>query len=229
MEDEYIQNLYQQIHFMDLELQILKDKVVEDEKNSGIGSLFDDDKTSHQHINLLKVKYAAMRREAEKKFQELHKQNLNVKGQEFMLESQIDVMKEQLAALNETEQAFKRSTAEERHKLQRDVSDISKERQRLEAEIRKVQAEHDKESDQNEKDILSKMQGDQGDEIKNYRYEQSVKMLTDLIAKKEAEEKVKVAELAAIEKAFADHKDLQAKLAETRDLRAKIEAAKVKF
>ena len=45
------------MHFMDLELKILKEKVVEDEKNSGIGSLFNDDKNSHQHIALLKVKY----------------------------------------------------------------------------------------------------------------------------------------------------------------------------
>ena len=31
-------------------LKILKEKVIEDEKKSGIGSLYDDDKTSHQHI-----------------------------------------------------------------------------------------------------------------------------------------------------------------------------------
>ena len=35
---------------MELEMKILKEKVMEDEKNSGIGSLYDDDKTSHQHI-----------------------------------------------------------------------------------------------------------------------------------------------------------------------------------
>ena len=46
VEDEYIQNLQQQIHFMELELKILKEKVVEDEKKSGIGSLFDDEKSS---------------------------------------------------------------------------------------------------------------------------------------------------------------------------------------
>lgn len=57
IEDEYIQNLQQQMHFLDLELKILKDKVAEDEKNSGIGSLFNDDKNSHQHIALLRVKY----------------------------------------------------------------------------------------------------------------------------------------------------------------------------
>lgn len=58
--DEYIENLQQQLHFMDLEFKILKEKVMEDEKKSGIGSLYDDDKTSHQHINLLKTKYAMM-------------------------------------------------------------------------------------------------------------------------------------------------------------------------
>lgn len=47
VEDEYISNLQQQIHFMELELKILKEKVVDDEKNSGIGSLFDDEKTSY--------------------------------------------------------------------------------------------------------------------------------------------------------------------------------------
>jgi len=46
--------LQQQIHFMELELKILKEKVVEDEKKSGIGSLFDDEKSSFQHISLLK-------------------------------------------------------------------------------------------------------------------------------------------------------------------------------
>ena len=35
---------------MELELKILKEKVIEDEKKAGIGSLYDDDKTSHQHI-----------------------------------------------------------------------------------------------------------------------------------------------------------------------------------
>ena len=101
VEDEYIQNLYQQIHFMDLELQILRDKVIEDEKKSGIGSLYDDDKTSHQHINLLRTKYAEMRRRFEKSMVDLGKQSLKVKGQEFVLDSQIKVMKEQRQKLKD--------------------------------------------------------------------------------------------------------------------------------
>jgi len=56
---------------MELELKILKEKVIEDEKNSGIGGLFDDEKTSHQHITLLKTKYQEMRRDYDRKNHEL--------------------------------------------------------------------------------------------------------------------------------------------------------------
>jgi hypothetical protein len=66
---------------MDLELKILKEKVVDDEKKSGIGSLFDDEKTSHQHISLLKTKYMQMRKDFEKKQQDLSKMKLEVIGQ----------------------------------------------------------------------------------------------------------------------------------------------------
>ena len=80
VEDEYISNLQQQMHFMELELKILKEKVVEDEKKSGIGSLFDDEKSSSQHIQLLKQKYAKMRRDYDKKQEELNKYKLRVVG-----------------------------------------------------------------------------------------------------------------------------------------------------
>ena len=52
---------------MELELKILKEKIIEDEKSSGIGGLFDDEKTSHEHITQLKKKYSAMRIEQEHK------------------------------------------------------------------------------------------------------------------------------------------------------------------
>ena len=77
---------------MELELKILKEKVVDDEKNSGIGSLFDDEKTSHQHISLLKSKYMQMRKEYEKKQQEINKIKLDVVGEQFILDSQIDTI-----------------------------------------------------------------------------------------------------------------------------------------
>lgn len=77
---------------MELELKILKEKVVEDEKGSGIGSLFDDEKSSHQHINLLKTKYMQMRKDFDKKQQEMSKVKLDVIGEQFILNSQIDTI-----------------------------------------------------------------------------------------------------------------------------------------
>lgn len=81
VEDEYIHNLQQQIHFMELELKILKEKVVEDEKNTGIGSLFNDDKNAHEHISELKIKYARMRKEYDKAFEDLEKEQVRVLGE----------------------------------------------------------------------------------------------------------------------------------------------------
>lgn len=80
---------------MELELKILKEKVVEDEKKSGIGSLFDDEISSFQHISLLKQKYVKMRRDYDKKIEELNKYKLKVIEEQFVLDSQINVMLQQ--------------------------------------------------------------------------------------------------------------------------------------
>ena len=79
---------------MELELRILKEKVIEDEKKSGIGSLFDDEKTSHQHIQLLKEKYMDMRKRFEKREQDQAKQRLEIIGEQFILDSQIKTMQD---------------------------------------------------------------------------------------------------------------------------------------
>ena len=88
---------------MTLELKILKEKVIEDEEKSGIGSLYDDDKSSHQHINQLKTKYAKMRKDFDREMTELSKSDLKIKGQGFVLDSQIKIIKEQMQKLKTLE------------------------------------------------------------------------------------------------------------------------------
>ena len=95
---------------MELELKILKEKVLEDEQKSGIGSLYDDDMTSHQHISLLKTKYAQMKRDHDKQIVDLNKQSLKVKGQEFVLDAQIKIIKEQTQTLKDTQTHFSEET-----------------------------------------------------------------------------------------------------------------------
>jgi hypothetical protein len=80
---------------MELELKILKEKVIDDEKKSGIGSLFDDEKSSFQHISLLKQKYQKMRRDYDRQIEELNKKKLQIVGEQFVLDSQINIMSAQ--------------------------------------------------------------------------------------------------------------------------------------
>lgn len=81
-------------------MRILKEKVMEDEKKSGIGSLYDDDKTSHQHINLLKTKYAAMLREHHKLEGALSKKKLSVVGDGYVLKAQVDILRDTNAKID---------------------------------------------------------------------------------------------------------------------------------
>lgn len=92
IEDEYIHNLQQQMHFMEMELKLLKEKVIEDEKSSGIGSLFNDEKSSFQHIDILKQKYNEMRNDYLKKVNESDKERLRILGDQFVLDAQINIM-----------------------------------------------------------------------------------------------------------------------------------------
>lgn len=80
------------MHFMDLELKILKEKVVEDEKNSGIGSLFNDDKNTHEHITQLKIKYQQMKWEYDHRKDEMEKKKLTVLNDQFVLDAQVNIM-----------------------------------------------------------------------------------------------------------------------------------------
>ena len=104
--EEYITNLQQQLHFMELEQKILKEKVFEDEKTSGIGSLFDDEKTSHQHIVLLKQKYMQLRNDHEKKQNQQKSVKLDEVGQKFIYESQIKTLDSQQKKLDESKDEF---------------------------------------------------------------------------------------------------------------------------
>ena len=134
--DDYIVNLQQQIHFMELELKILREKVIEDEQKSGIGSLYDDDKTSHQHISLLKTKYAQMKRDFDRNLQDLSKQSLKIKGQEFVLDAQIKIIKEQTQKLKNNEANFSEKTRAEHGELGIVNRENAKNQGNMEADLR---------------------------------------------------------------------------------------------
>ena len=121
---------------MELELKILKEKVVEDEKGSGIGSLFDDEKTSHQHINLLKTKYMQMRKDFDKRQQEMSKIKLDVIGEQFILNSQIDTITDQTAKLYDTKNDYENQIKKGLYDTEKRGKETQKIKIQLEQDVR---------------------------------------------------------------------------------------------
>ena len=62
---------------------------------------------------MLKTKYAQMKRDFDRNLQELAKQGLKIKGQEFVLDAQIKIIKEQTTKLKNNEAAFSEKTRQE--------------------------------------------------------------------------------------------------------------------
>lgn len=136
VEEEYIGNLQQQVHFMELELKILKEKVVDDEKNSGIGSLFDDEKSSHQHIHLLKTKYAEMRRTFDLNQQELSRRKLDVIGQQLIFDSQIVTVTKQTDELYKEKKDYENTIEKELYNMEKTFKETSKAKNNLDSDVK---------------------------------------------------------------------------------------------
>lgn len=130
---------------MDLELKILKEKVVDDEKKSGIGSLFDDEKTSHQHINLLKTKYMQMRADHERESQELQRKKLEVIGQQLIYNSQIQTIQDQTEKLYDLKRDFEAEMKKKLFDTDKKFKDTQKVKMNLESETRMLENENQRE------------------------------------------------------------------------------------
>ena len=200
--DDYIVNLQQQIHFMELELKILREKVIEDEQKSGIGSLYDDDKTSHQHISLLKTKYAQMKRDFDRNLQELAKQGLKIKGQEFVLDAQIKIIKEQTTKLKNNEAAFTEKTRQEQGEMNQTNRENTKNQINMEGDLRQLNDQTDKNEQTHLEHKLHQDKEKAFDEEAKARHDKEVTLVTDLRTRKEEEKTGLETDLENIEKEF---------------------------
>ena len=226
-EDEYIENLQQQIHFMELELKILKEKVIEDEKKSGIGSLYDDDKTSHQHIQLLKTKYAKMKRDHDRTMERLSKEQLSVIGEQFVLQAQIKIMRDQNQELSTRHRDYDQEIKKKQFEIEKDGKDQQRVRLELEAEIRSLDTQHQKQAtdDYNNTMYLSRDKKTEEENLRRHTKEQGLN--TNLITKKLAEQAKLDEDLERLDQEYQAMADLQNSIAEAKKLKDEIEDAKV--
>lgn len=180
VEDEYISNLQQQIHFMELELKILKEKVIDDEKKQGIGSLVNDEKSSFFHIDELKKKYLKMRRDFDKEVEELNQRKLHIMGEQFILKSQIDILQEQKDKMLESSKAEMNQLNREYVETRRKFDETSKAERKLAGEIQDKKMMLQDESKKHKENKLIMETDSSEKEVENFRYEMEMKNLMDL-------------------------------------------------
>lgn len=229
VEDEYISNLQQQIHFMELELKILKEKVVEDEKKSGIGSLFDDEKSSFQHISLLKQKYTKMRREYDRKLEELNKFKLAVIGEQFVLDSQINIMLAQNQKIEDQQKDYNQGASKRHFEVDRELKEVSKQRLDSENDLRQQENEFGRESADNYSNKMTIEKDKEFEALDHTRHTLDVKLQGELLEAKKEEKKKFQDDRGQVQAQFEAHVELQKCLAESADLRNTIENAGIKL
>lgn len=210
-------------------MKILKEKVVEDEKKSGIGSLFDDEKSSFQHISLLKQKYQKMRRDFDRRIEELNKHKLNVIGEQFVLDSQINIMLAQNAKLEDQQKDYNGVISKRHFELDRELKDISKQRIDVENDLRGLDNEYNRDAAENYDSKMIQEKEEEFDKLDKERFELDVLLQEDLINLKKQQKLEFEAELEKVHQQFLSNAELQNGIAEEKRLKLQIDEAAIKL
>ena len=203
IEDEYIHNLQQQMHFMEMELKLLKEKVIEDEKASGIGSLFNDEKTYGQHIDLIRIKYNQMRTDYMKKTDDLEKERLRIMGEQFQLDAQIKIMNDVNSRMEEIRDNDEKARLSKISDLEKEYRSLFKQRKELEEIIAKLRADLDKHKKDNYEYIMQLRREDEADKHSAYRFDRDIQAAEARYLKKLEELEFVKGELEKVAAQFA--------------------------
>jgi hypothetical protein len=214
---------------MELELKILKEKVVEDEKKSGIGSLFDDEKTSFEHISLLKIKYQKMQKDFLELTEELNDTIRRVNEEQLILNSRIDIMMTQNKNILEEKAEFDQKFRREKHKFEQEGKNMRAQRMELEGDLRNMENHSFKEGEENYSMKMSIDKDREFDELETYRHNLDCKLYNaEIEAKKKTIEELEK-KISDIAKYFEQYKEYQDAKAEGEKLESEIEEALISF
>ena len=198
IEDEYIHNLQQQMHFMELEIKLLKEKVIEDDEASGIGSLFNDEK------------YSEMRSDYLKRIEAIEKERIRISEEAFILDAQINILTGQNNKMEEIRDKDEKDRMARIAELEKRYRQLYKDRKELEAELKRLYKEFDKQSKDNyEYNVQLKNEAD--DELHaTYRYDRDLAQAKERLAQKQEELDQVNAALDDIHKQFEANPEYQA-------------------
>lgn len=150
LEEEYIENLQQQIHFMELELKLLQQKQEEADKTGGVGGLFIDEKSTTEHLGQMRDKYQIMKRELDRRATELNRQKIDVVGQAHMLKAQKDMLNEQMRKTNMDKEEHDKRIHSGLAKLQADATQQRSLKITLESKLQLLKDQHKEEIKRNQ-------------------------------------------------------------------------------
>jgi hypothetical protein len=208
IEDEYIHNLQQQMHFMELEIKLLKDKVIEDDETSGIGSLFNDES------------YSRMRSEYLQRIEEIDKERIRISEEAFILDAQINILSGQNNKMEQIRDRDEKDRLDKISELEKKYRQLFKHRKELEDQLKRLNKELEKQKKINYEYNIQLENEKQDDEHCTYRHDRDIAQ-AELRFKQKEEEIVKVnADLDAIQKLFEANPEYMANDAQINKLNA---------
>ena len=151
-----------------------------------------------------------------------------MKGQEFVLDSQIKVLKDQIQKLKNTETDYKEESRETTGALQQTTKENNRNEMMLEGDLRQLNDATNQAETTHFEHKLHQEREVAFDKLGGERHDLEVKLVTALKDKKEAELAQCRKDLEQIEKDFLAKTDYQNALKETAQLLDEIEDAKVK-
>jgi chromosome segregation ATPase len=198
IEDEYIHNLQQQMHFMELEIKLLKEKVIEDDEASGIGSLFNDEK------------YSEMRSEYLKRIEDIDKERIRISEESFKLDAQINILTDQNNKMIEIRDNMHATLKQKEKDLEAKLKELLRQRRDLEKEIKDLKRNLDTQNKNNFDYNIQLKNEAADDEHGTYRHERDLTQAEERHKQKE-EELAKInGELDDIQKQFEANPEYQA-------------------
>lgn len=197
IEDEYIHNLQQQMHFMELEIKLLKEKVIEEDETSGIGNLFNDEK------------YSEMRSDYLKRLEDMEKERIKISEEAFILDAQINILTNVNTKMEEIRDKDEKYRLDRIAQLEKEYRELYKQRRALEDELKKMHRDLDKHKKDNYNYVLQLRKEGAEDEHDTYRHERDLKAAEDRFADGEGQLANVNKDLDDIEKQFQANPEYQ--------------------
>lgn len=198
IEDEYIHNLQQQMHFMELEIKLLKEKVIEDDEASGIGSLFNDEK------------YSEMRSDYLRQIEAIEKERIRISEEAFILDAQINILSGQNNKLSEIRDKVEEERKAKIKELKDKLFHLLKDRENLEKELIGLNKDFDSHTT-NSYDYNIQLKNEEEDDTHaKYRHERDLAQAEERFKQKEEGLAQVNADLEDIQKQFEANPEYQA-------------------